>query len=94
VRSQGVEPGAGPRRDRDRRDTWRDRVDGHQPPVHVVGQVGLVEDDDRADLARPGHREVALDAAQVEVVVEAGDEQGHVDVGGHDLLIVEPRAAP
>ena len=36
-----------------------------------------------------GDREVALDPAQVEVVVEAGDEQGDVDVRGHDLLVVE-----
>ena len=48
VRSQGVQPGAGPGRDRHRRDARRDRVDGDQPAVHVVGEVGLVEDDDRA----------------------------------------------
>ena len=89
VRPQLVEPLAGPRRDRDRRDARRDRVDRDEAAVDVVGQVGLVEDDDRGDLARPRDREVALDPAQVEVVVEPGDEQGDVDVGGHDLLVVE-----
>ena len=82
-------PWPGPRRDGDRRDARGDRVDRDEPAVDVVGEVGLVEDDDRRDLARPGDREVALDPAQVEVVVEPRDEQGDVDVRGHDLLVVE-----
>ena len=62
VRAQVVEPGAGPRRDGDRATPGRDRLDRHEPAVHVVGEVGLVEDDDRRDAAGPGDREVALDA--------------------------------
>ena len=69
------------------------RLDRDEPPVDVVGEVGLVEDDDRRDAARPGDRQVALDAPEVEVVVEARDEQRDVDVGGHDLLVVETGSA-
>ena len=49
------------------------------------GDVGLVEDDDRRHAAVVGEHEVALQAPQVEVVVEAGDEEGEVHVGGQDL---------
>ena len=44
--------------------------------------------------ARPGDREVALEAAKVEVVVEAGDDEGHVDVRGDDLLVGEVARGP
>ena len=40
--------------------------------------------------ARPGDGEVALDPPEVEVVVEPGHEERDVDVGGHDLLVIEP----
>ena len=46
--AQLVEPCAGPGRDRDGRDARRDRVDRDEPAVDVVGEVRLVEDDDRA----------------------------------------------
>ena len=72
----------------------RDRLDGDEAAVEVVGDVRLVEHDDRGDAARPGDREVALEAAQVEVVVEAGDDEGHVDVGGDDLLVGEVAGRP
>ena len=73
-------------------DAGRDRVDRDQPAVDVVGEVRLVQDHDRGDPARPGHREVALDPAQVEVVVEPGHQQRDLDVRGHDLLVVESGA--
>ena len=37
------------RRDRDDRDAGRDRIDRDEAAIHVVGEVGLVEDDDRGD---------------------------------------------
>ena len=52
----------------------------------VGAEVEFVEDDDRRGAALPGRGEVALDAAGAEVVVEAGDEEGAVEVGGEDLL--------
>jgi hypothetical protein len=65
----------------------RDRLDLAHHRREVGGEVRLVEDDDRARAAVPGRRQVALDAAQVEVVVEAGDEEDGVDVRGDDLLL-------
>ena len=65
-----------------------DRLDlGACIGADVVDEVGLVEDDDRPRAAVPGGREVALDAPQVEVVVEAADQEDRVDVGGDDLLL-------
>ena len=64
-----------------------DGLDRDEPALEVVGDVGLVEDDDRADAARPGDGQVALQPAQVEVVVEARDDEGDVDVGRDDLLV-------
>ena len=46
------------------------------------------------DAARPGDRQVALEAAQVEVAVEPGDEERDVDVGGDDLLVGEVAGGP
>ncbi len=70
-----------------------DAPDGDEPPLQVVGDVGLVEDDDRVHAARPGDREIALQPAQVEVVVEARDDERHVDVGCDDLLVGEVTGA-
>ena len=67
---------------------------GHEPLLEVAGDVGLVEDDDRGDAARPGDGEVALEAAQVEVAVEAGDQERDVDVGRDDLLVGEVAGGP
>ena len=44
------------------------------------GDVGLGQHDHRRHAAGVGQRQVALEAAQVEVVVEAHHEQGRVDV--------------
>ena len=63
-------------------------------PSRSIGDVRLVEDDDRPHAARPGDREVALEPAQVEVVVEAGDQERDVDVGGEDLLVGEVACRP
>ena len=64
-----------------------------QSTVDVVGEVGLVQDDDRRHLAGPGDREVAFDPTEIEVVVEARDEQRDVDVRRHDLLVIQARPA-
>src|SRR5207302_10012687 len=43
--------------------------------------------DHRLGAAIPGGRDVALQPAQAEVVVEAGEQEGGVDVRGEDLLV-------
>ena len=49
-------------------------------------EVGFVEDDHRLGAAFPGDGEVALDAAEVVVGVERGDEEHGVDVRRDDLF--------
>ena len=70
-------------------DARRDGLGGDPLALGVRGDVGLVEQDDRGRAAAPGHREVALEAAEVEVAVEARDDERHVDVRGEDLLAGE-----
>ena len=77
----------GQRRERDDRDAGRDRLDRHASAVGVEPDVGLVEDRHGHDPARPRDREVALHAPQVEVAIEARDEERDVDVRGDDLLV-------
>ena len=65
----------------------RDGVHGRDGARQVEGDVDLVEHDHRG---HPGvHREdqVAFDAAEVQVVVQAGHEEGHVHVGGQHLRL-------
>ena len=93
-RAELVETRPGPRGHGDHGHARRDRVHRDQSTVDVVGEVGLVEDDDRRHAARPGDREIALDPAQVEVVVETRDQERDVDVRGHDLLVVDAGPAP
>ena len=54
--------------------------------VEGGGEVGFVEENDGAGAALLGDDEVALDAALVEVAIEAADDEEDVDVGGEDLL--------
>ncbi len=54
-------------------------------PGDVVHTSALLSTIDRLGATRPGQRRVALNAAQVEVVVEAAHEQHEVDVRGDDL---------
>ncbi len=86
-RSEVADVVAGQRGQDDDRDAGRDGLDRHEPTLEVEGDVGLVQDDDRGHAARPGHRQVALEASQVEVVVETGDEERHVDVRREHLLV-------
>jgi hypothetical protein len=52
----------------------------------VRREVGFVQDDCRSGAALPGQDQVAFEAAQVEIEVEAGHQQHGVDVGRYDLL--------
>ena len=56
--------------------------------IEVVGggEVGFVEEDDGAGAALLRDDEVALDAALVEIAIEAADDEEDVDVDGEDLL--------
>ena len=69
-------------------------ADGHQPLFEITRDVRLVEHDHRGDPAGPGHGEVALQAAQVEVAIEPGDQERDVDVGRDHLLIGEVAGRP
>ena len=54
----------------------------------VVGaEVGLRQHDHGLGAALPGHRHVALQAAEVEVLVQRHDQEDGVDVGGEHLLL-------
>ena len=70
-------------------DARGDGLGGDPLALGVRRDVGLVEQHDRRRAAAPGHREVALEAAEVEVAVEARDHERHVDVRGEDLLAGE-----
>src|SRR3954454_12649759 len=64
-----------------------DRLLLQQAGLGVRAAVELVEDDHGLGTAVPGGGEIALDAAGIEVAVEAGDEEDRVHVGGHALLL-------
>ena len=64
----------------------RDGLGGDPRALRVGRGVGLVEQHDRCRAAAPRHREVPLEAPEVEVAVEARHDQGHVHVGGEDLF--------
>ena len=53
----------------------------------IVDEIRLVEDDDRRGAAFPRGHQIALDAARIEIVIEAGHQEDDVDVGGDDLLL-------
>ena len=77
-----------------------DGEDGHADRDHlrlgelpgVVADVELREHDDRIGAGVPRRREVALQAARIEVGVQPGHEQHRVDVGDEDVLLgFQPR---
>lgn len=53
----------------------------------VVAEVGLGEEYEGLGAGFAGEGEVAFEAAEVEVFVEGGAEEGDVDVGGEDLFV-------
>ena len=63
----------------------RDGLDLGLARAGVGAQVGLGQHDDGRGAALPGGGEVALDAAGVEVGIQRGDQEGHVDIGGDHL---------
>src|SRR5439155_23488680 len=67
--------------------SWRQRFRRANNIRDIVAQVGLVEDNDRPCAALPCHRQVALDAAGVEVAVERRDHEHSVHIGSEDLLL-------
>ena len=87
VRAQAVEALAGDGAHDVDRDAEGDRLGLGHLPVEVVGEVALRQHDRRLGAALPGHHEIALQPARVEVVPERGDEEDDVDVGGDDLLV-------
>ena len=52
----------------------------------IRAEVGLVEDDDRNGARVPHDREIALEAARIQIFSERGDEEDRVDVGRQHLL--------
>jgi hypothetical protein len=51
------------------------------------GEVGFVEENNGTCTALLGEDEKALDAALIEVAIEAADDEENVDVGGEYLLL-------
>ena len=49
-------------------------------------EIGFVQNDHGLGAAFPCDGEIAFDAAQVEILIESGDEQHRVDVRREDLL--------
>ena len=60
---------------------------GGQRGLDVVAEVGLGEHDDRLGARVPHCRQIALEAAEIEIAVEAGDEEDDVDVRSEHLLL-------
>jgi hypothetical protein len=85
---------AGQRAEDDDRHAGRDRRDRHEAALQIDRDIGLVEDDDGLDPARPGDGQVALETSHVEIVVEAGDDERDVDVGRDHLLVDEVAGRP
>ena len=91
ARRQALDAVAGERRTR-RTSTPGATALGRDPKaIDVGGQVGLVEHDDGSGAATPRDREVALDSPEVEVAVEARDDERDVHVRGEHLLAARRR---
>ena len=56
--------------------------------VGVLGAVGLGQHDDRLRTATTDQQQVALDAARIEVGIQAADDEHRIDVRGDHLLVV------
>ena len=74
-------------RDRIDRHADGDRLDLEQRVPDVAAQVGLRQHHDRLGSALPGRRDVTLEPAQAEVVVEAGEQERGVDVCREHLFV-------
>ena len=87
MRRQTVEPFPGDVREWDDRHANRDGLDRQDRLADVRAEVGLREHDDGRGAAVPRRRDVALQPAQAEVVVESGEQERRVDVRGEHLLL-------
>ena len=52
----------------------------------IRGEVRLVQHNNRGGAAVGRHEQIPLDAARIEVTIEAGDEEHGIDIGRDDLL--------
>ena len=68
-------------------DPGRERADFVDGDLRIVHEIRLVEHDHGRRAALPCDDEIAFEAARIEVVIEAADEEDSVDVGGDDLLL-------
>ena len=87
-----LDPVAGQRRHGPHLDAGRHGLGRDPQAIHVAGEVRLVEEDDGCRTTAPGHREVALEAAEVEIAVQARDDERHVHVGGEHLVVGQAQA--
>ena len=94
VRAHEVEPVAGQVRDRVHRQPKAIASTSSTRSSYVGREVGLREDDHGLGAALPGHRDVALEAAQVEVLVQRHEQEDRVDVRGEHLLLRRVAARP
>ena len=87
VRANELEAFAGDVRDRVHGDAERDRLDLEHAQLPVGAEVGLRQHDHGLRAALPRHRDVALQAADVEVLVQRHDDEDGVDVRREHLLL-------
>jgi hypothetical protein len=85
VRVERLETVAGGGADRKHIGAERYRLRLEHEPLRVLAEVGLGEQDHRLRAALPAERQVPLQPAQAEPLVERVDQEYDVDVGRHDL---------
>ena len=86
VRLDGVEPLARDVRDREDGDADRGALGREHQSRDIRAEVGLRQDDDRLGAALPGGRQIPLEPAQAEVIVEAAEQEDQIDVGSENLV--------
>ncbi len=84
--AQLIDALTGDRRDHLDRHPGCHRVHAAHSRRHVVADVGLGQDDHRVGTALPGHGQVPLDPARVEILVQRRHQQRQIHVGRHHLL--------
>ena len=56
----------------------------------ILGQIRLVEHDDRHRARLPHQRQISFDPARAQVLCQRGHEKDRIDVGGDDLFVHRP----
>src|SRR5690349_14602268 len=69
------------------RDAPGDRGGFRYATLQIIAKIGFIEDDDRRGAALRGERQIAFQAANVEIAIEAADEKYGVDIGRNWLLV-------